>query len=427
MRMRAAVIGPILLRLGGRGEGSPPKPAQSAHRLRERLGQCTLGESAFLLEVVMRRGISLMEVLISMFILLVGLMGVASIFPVGNHYAGKGEAYDRGSALADAAFAELKTREILNPNQWIYPDATPVMTNDAFTMTPFPPGGSDDGPGQAFVIDPIGAATIATNNFPETAAGNPWQAGTALLPSLSGNEWPIRRVTLPQTPGVKMTTAVAETIFRLHDDVTNELPSETDRPGIQRWNANTNGTPDDPSDDTLLSRQYSGNYSWFATVCSATPTSPPAEPMAAMQPIDGGYSSAKYDVSVAVVRKREETERVLTAEFASETELAMSGTEEELDAAFDGVRSGDWILVAGVNPNGGAMLLKWYRMLSLDSENDVSGTVPVRRATLDGAAWPNPDPNPSPTVDESYPVRDVRAILIPGVISVATQVRPLEQ
>ena len=37
-------------------------------------------------------------------VLLFGLMGVAAIFPVGNHYAGRGEQFDRGSALAEAAF-----------------------------------------------------------------------------------------------------------------------------------------------------------------------------------------------------------------------------------------------------------------------------------------------------------------------------------
>src|SRR4051794_34820033 len=69
-----------------------------------------------------RPGISLLEVLISMFVLLFGLMGVAAIFPVGNHYAGKGEQYERGAALADAAFAELKARGMLKPELWIYAD-----------------------------------------------------------------------------------------------------------------------------------------------------------------------------------------------------------------------------------------------------------------------------------------------------------------
>ena len=34
----------------------------------------------------LRSGISLIEILVSIFVLLFGLMGVAAIFPVGNHY-----------------------------------------------------------------------------------------------------------------------------------------------------------------------------------------------------------------------------------------------------------------------------------------------------------------------------------------------------
>ena len=68
----------------------------------------------------LRRGISLLEVLISMFVLLFGLMGVAAIFPVGNHYAGRGEQFDRGSALAESAFADLKARGMLKPELWYY-------------------------------------------------------------------------------------------------------------------------------------------------------------------------------------------------------------------------------------------------------------------------------------------------------------------
>ena len=47
-----------------------------------------------------RNGISLMEVLISMFVMLFGLMGVAAIFPVGNYYVVEGEKHDLGSLLA---------------------------------------------------------------------------------------------------------------------------------------------------------------------------------------------------------------------------------------------------------------------------------------------------------------------------------------
>mgnify|MGYP001411790992 CR=1 FL=1 len=52
-------------------------------------------------------GISLIEILISMFVLLFGLLGVASIFPVGSHYMNEGEKFDLSSALAQNAFEEM--------------------------------------------------------------------------------------------------------------------------------------------------------------------------------------------------------------------------------------------------------------------------------------------------------------------------------
>ena len=54
-----------------------------------------------------RAGISLVEILISMFVLLFGLWGVAAIFPVGNHYVIEAEKFDLGGNLAQNAFEEL--------------------------------------------------------------------------------------------------------------------------------------------------------------------------------------------------------------------------------------------------------------------------------------------------------------------------------
>ena len=66
-----------------------------------------------------RKAITLIEILISMFVLLFGLMGVASIFPVGSHYMTEGEKFDFGSALTANAFEELQTRGMLNPENWL--------------------------------------------------------------------------------------------------------------------------------------------------------------------------------------------------------------------------------------------------------------------------------------------------------------------
>ncbi|MBL9161873.1 MAG: prepilin-type N-terminal cleavage/methylation domain-containing protein [Planctomycetaceae bacterium] len=418
-------------------------------------------------QVPRRRGISLLEVLISMFVLLFGLMGVAAIFPVGNHYAGRGEQFDRGSALAEAAFAELKARGMLQPEHWYYanpPAADAQYTPPAGTPSPvlLPPSagaaaqtfnvpfGSDNQPGYAFVIDPIGTAqgleaatpiTAGLDYFPYinlTNASTTDGTINADLPpgwksvAIETERWPVRRVTRPvpnpanpSGPPLAMTSAVAQTIFQLHDDVTNELPKENDRPGIQRWNTDSAGAlKEEPWRHKLLSRSFTGGYSWLATVVPAS-----IESLVALQPVNSRFGSDLYEVSVAVLHKREAlppstpTERTIAAQMLQGNELVIyDPNADNVDAAVQDVRVGQWILVAGVHPTTGQFLMKWYRILSLDDETDeTTGPNPLRRAMLDGPAWPM-----TTTSGVVTPANNLRAIILPGVISVATQMLPME-
>src|SRR6478609_5521815 len=66
----------------------------------------------------LRRGLSLTEVLIAMGILTLGLLGVASVFPVGSYYMQKAEVSDKGSAIAQSVFSEIMARGRLNPRAW---------------------------------------------------------------------------------------------------------------------------------------------------------------------------------------------------------------------------------------------------------------------------------------------------------------------
>jgi hypothetical protein len=400
-----------------------------------------------------------------MFVLLFGLMGVAAIFPVGNHYAGKGEQFDRGSALAEAAFADLKARGMLRPEYWYYATEPNGFSTGAnyfnfiqnsldpkpgeFTV-PLSATLNDPHPGYTFVIDPMGAAAgraqtpelFPNHSFPgyDANAAGADVTKPAAWTTLYGSEWPIRRLTLLQAPNQFMSVPVAETIFRLRDDVTNELPAENDRPGIQRWTAvdstggTPNNTPKDPSDDTLLARSYTGNYSWLATV---VPTS--NDSLLALQPINSRFGSDLYEVSVAVFNKREvlpsaESERTISAQMLQGGELLIyDANVENVDAAAEGIRPGNWIAVAGVHPTTGAFVMKWYRILSLDDETqedqpiynnsgNLTGNYSVRRAMLDGPDWPLAELGTSGVRADITP----QAILLPGVISVATQMLPME-
>lgn len=424
-----------------------------------------------------RRGISLLEVLISMFVLLFGLMGVASLFPVGSHYAAQGEQFDRSTALSDAAFDELLARGMLKPETWLYGnplkdnnganyndttvssitnngDIEVINPNTQMFNLPFVNGG----PGRAFVIDPIGAAAAIDPQvqfFPyanyltgmlNNEMPSQWQTVPATWPDpatwpIQEDVWPIRRVSLPAPEYVSarpfqvLPLLVADTIFSLHDTLSVELPEEDDRPAIQRWktvdvnpnNGNANNTPDDPSDDTLLRREYEANYTWLASVVPVTNSG-----LEALQPALSEYGSKAYDVSVAVFHRREEapsetSERLLEAEYLAGGELILSSTinEAAVDDALEDIRPGSWIAVAGVNPTNGAFLMKWYRLLSLDNDtDDTGGSTPIyfRRAMLDGPEWPLPDPSTGIT---NAP--NLRAILLPGIVSVTTRSIPMQQ
>jgi hypothetical protein len=375
-----------------------------------------------------RRGISLLEVLIAMFVMLFGLMGVAAIMPVGNHYAARSDQYDRGAALAGSAFAEIKTRGLLRPGIWMHPSNVMVM-NDVVGNPLYGTFANND-PGHAFVLDPIGAAggsgDVNANLFPYggwQAAGNP---GWTLTPTTA--QWPLRRVSFAAFAGGVAPAEIAEAVMRLHDDLSAELPDRNDQPGIQIWETDDiNGTPDYPADDTLITRAYAGSYSWLATVLPVN-----AEALAGMQPSSPRHGSFLYEVSVAVFRKREDepsvtSERLLQAELGPGGDLVVyAASDVDVDDASQDIRAGNWIALAGVHPTNGKFLLKWYRLLSYDDETDVQqlysgGSQSGRRAMVEGAEWPANTPTANPLYSTN-----LRAILLPNIIGVATQTVKLE-
>ena len=423
-----------------------------------------------------RPGISLVEILISMFVLLFGLMGVAAIFPVGNHYAIEGEKFDMGNSLSQNAFEELRSRGMLKPELWHYPDPSLVLAPETATQH-YPNAGEFDfsfiqpatidngdsgnpdeglfnisqntavtpiGPGHAFVIDPLGAAAgidLGLQNLDVFPYGdgtstdylnNYWNTGVPVL--LSGTRWPIRRLTVFDVNGL-MSTSVAETIFRLRDDLTVEQPKENDVPSWQTWDTDSLGNAI-VADDILLRRQYTGNYSWLATLVPQS-----FDALAGLQPraLNGSYQQYRYDLSVVVFRKRDTTfvdstgktsERLISAELDGDSNLVVySDARPFVDNSLEDIRSGNWIALAGVNQTTGMFMLQWYRIITMDTETlneadagyDVattSGSFFVRRLMLDGPAWPVP---PSTLAATNGIATNLRAIILPGAISVASQ------
>jgi len=390
-----------------------------------------------------RPGITLMEILISMFVLLFGLMGVAAIFPVGGHYVVEGEKWDKASLLAQNAFDEIEARRMLNPEYWLYSFRTPsgtwrTGTSHVINLPQLPRGGNTAGgffnhdpSGHAFVIDPLGTAsgllttppTPELDVFPfatyENPSGgnyninvpNPW------LPMLPGPRFPVRRVTLQQALNVPLQLEPASTIFNLRDDLSYNLPEQRDRPGVQMWAVDQTVSP-----PRLLSRQYKGEYSWLATV---VPTRHRA--LVGMQPAMN-IRDEYYDVSVAVFYKRDfpptlgelgnpGSERLAQAQFLNQRELVIfdNNNPEVVNDAVRDIGPRNWIAVMGVNQSSGQFLMKWYRILAMDDEtaplmepafNNASG----RYLTLVGPDWPIQSANVN-----------LRVAILPGVIDVVTK------
>jgi len=65
-----------------------------------------------------RRGISLLEVLVSIFIILFGILGVAALFPVGGFYVDRANQFDRAASIGESAFNEIQIRGLLRPEFW---------------------------------------------------------------------------------------------------------------------------------------------------------------------------------------------------------------------------------------------------------------------------------------------------------------------
>ena len=65
-----------------------------------------------------RRGITLLEVLISLGILSIGLASVVALIPAGGSQARKAQIEDRRGALGAAALNDIIARGMLNPSAW---------------------------------------------------------------------------------------------------------------------------------------------------------------------------------------------------------------------------------------------------------------------------------------------------------------------
>ena len=281
----------------------------------------------------MRRGISLLEVLISIFILLIGLLGVAALLPVGAYEAGEANAVDHSAALARASLRDIKVRSLAHP---FLPS---VRTGEAAVLMWDFAGTAP----QFLWIDPLyaGKKGIAGlhGSFPYASPSPPLAIPRA----------DIRTAPITDAPWMRV-TPVAELIFRGTDDV------------------------------VLIDRtQAIPQFSWAFMLSYSRADE--------LLPL---WDRSHVTVSVVVFRRRQFIggERVAQVTGFSGTGMSGGDVAITLGSGEDTklLRKNRWLLLLG--PNGGYQdstvgVAAWYRVVAA---TEPDGSLDVL-ATLSGPDW----------------------------------------
>lgn len=334
-----------------------------------------------------RRGISLLEVLISIGVTSVGLLGVLALIPLGGAQTRQGQVAERAPVIGLSAFAEVRNRDMLNPNNWL------TSAGTAPTAGSIPVN---------FCLDPLAIASGNTAGFPQYASVQ------------------MARLTLANGGGGTMSLPLARSIFTSQDDLRIAFPG--------------NGTLllDSPPDRSVTPQQV-----WNLTKDSANASSrrQSLESMSWMTTVhpnygDGnwGISSDTFTVSVVVINRRildatlqtEFTSNVLTASdypgagiSGGDVILTFPSADQAKEAKTP---ENSWLLMGGRKQIGLDSMMQpvyvhafqWYRVLASDQTSATQ-----KQVTLSGPDW-----------DTS--LENVQATIIPGTVAVYQRNMQLE-
>ncbi|MBS0208428.1 MAG: prepilin-type N-terminal cleavage/methylation domain-containing protein [Planctomycetes bacterium] len=288
-----------------------------------------------------RRGITLLEVMIAVGVLAVGLLGLASLLPLGQNDMAVALRADRVSSTGRAAFRDMITRGFVRPENWLYPQGggalkgTPVVaTNPASASLVYqfmPPNGVSNPAVPPFcplVLDPL---LIAVNpNNAGVVQTVPYTVGAAQV----ADRVQLPRISLRQnsvvTPGVRAiangspqftcyTVGLAERAFRSTDDLSVVPLTDKTYRALPQWaqvnsvgagvvNPGNNVVSSATGWQSFASMQTFGDYSWLAViepdvgVASGAVIYPPVAPL-----VYGGdaLNTRSFKVSVVVFYKRQ--------------------------------------------------------------------------------------------------------------------------
>jgi len=277
-----------------------------------------------------RRGISLLEVLISMGILTVGLLSVLALVPAGKSQAVKAVIYDRSSVMAANVAGDLIARGLLRPSSWVTGTATapiPIAVFDplyggtsTFTSGTWPPFLASTKASTAITLR-ADAATTGTSSIVIS--------GSSATGSLTGYTM------APQ--------AVSDILFRSEDDplYTLEGVGPDDAP-LPRWSGGTTASG---------RRSFEGLYSFLATVQTSATSVPYWAP------------ATQATLTIVTFQRRDPTATpvVLSPDSDPNTDLWVPPALSSDQKIKDLIRPGSMVL--WMDDPANLRAVRWYRVV----------------------------------------------------------------
>jgi type II secretory pathway pseudopilin PulG len=315
-------------------------------------------------------GITLLEVMISIFVLAIGLLGTASLLPVASLQARRANIDDRKAAALQSATRDFKTRSFLRADYWVYDTAAPASTPVVSSSAPY---NFINSSGSAITlppvaIDPLMVASVGTASNAPLFASN---GGTLVMP----------RITLMNVLGAAATQACM-----VQDDLAFKL-STTDQTALPTGGFNSN----------LTKRLYQGQFSWLATL---VPT---------FGDVQASYSRNSMILSIVVFNQRRlqsapvqglstDTERAATVASFGTSGTAYGGGDLTLSSTAStsaglNLNIGEWLMLGWMvndvpqsngSYGGPRPYFRWYRIVSAPPATGSSGAW-SRSVTVNGA------------------------------------------
>lgn len=400
-----------------------------------------------------RHGLTLLEVLISIFVVAIGMLSLMALIPVGKHQLAKAGTADRSAAVGTAAWTRIQAAGIFRPwhrrpsvagatprSYWTAADGTLLYDTNA--------------PAWSFCVDPIGVAVNggAVAAFPYSGTG-PVMPRITIEPYL--------------TPAAR-----AQLVLRLFtgdDEVQFSAPEGDERTrlvysvgpdgvwGYPGTDDDGNGTVDDATEAGMAGQhlvdddgngiiddplemgddipQFAGKYSWMITAT-------PSESYGVT-----ATDAMTYSIQIVVFERRV-AQANPTAPVPSERRcffhaanaigndgrLQLDGAGEEY---FRDVRVNRWLMLAAEQEPVGAAtfptLFRWYRVAGLGDAKDYDGdgSIDGCDVTLAGPDWSFTDAAGTPLLQDADADAttglSLHAILVDGVVGVFEKTISVEQ